>query len=75
MAKSANKITKIHAKNQKNLKELYCAGNIQLLNINSKIKVLPILIELNVSGCDSLEEIDCAENDGINLRIYSIVNF
>jgi hypothetical protein len=37
------------------------------LNINSKIKVLPILRELNVSGCDSLEEIDCAENDGINL--------
>lgn len=26
-----------------------------------------ILRELNVSGCDTLEEIDCAENDGINL--------
>ncbi|CAB4483280.1 unnamed protein product [Rhizophagus irregularis] len=74
MAKSANKRSKNESsynqnscKESEKFKEIYCAGNIQLLNINGKIKVLPILRELNVSGCDSFEEIDCAENDGINL--------
>ncbi|CAJ0765830.1 18049_t:CDS:2, partial [Entrophospora sp. SA101] len=53
-----NNLRKLDCSGLKNLKDLYCA--------NASIDFDNLLKTLNVDGCEALENLDCAENNGLN---------
>ena len=59
-----NQLTSLNVDNNKKLNSLYCGSNkITILTVDTGINGLKNLCTLDVSGCTSLDELDCYPSD------------